>query len=86
MQFIFGPLLIVLGVLMMRYTVQITNFTGDIDWAEQYLGGGTAAGTYTLWRIVGLVLALLGAMWLFGLLGLIGSLFHAAAPGLAQPQ
>jgi len=73
--------LILLGIVMMRYTVQITNFTGEVDWAEKFFQAGTGAGTYTMWRLVGLIIALLGAMWLFGLLGLIGSLFHAAAPG-----
>lgn len=75
MQFIFGPLLIVLGITMMRYTVQITNFTGQIDFAEKYLGGGIAAGTYTWWRLWGLIACLLGAMWMFGLLSLVGDLF-----------
>jgi len=84
MQFILGPLVILLGLAMMRYTVQITNFTGRIDWAEQYLGPGTAAGTYTLWRLVGLGILILGALWLFGLLSLLGSLLVAVIPGLPK--
>ena len=82
MQFILGPLLIVLGILMMRYTVQITEYTGKIDWAEEYLGGGTAAGTYTMWRLVGLGIAILAVMWIFGLLSILGGIFASVLPGI----
>ena len=82
MRFILGPLIIVLGLLMIRYTVEITNFTGQIDWAEKYLGGGLLAGTYTLWRLVGLVFMILAALWIFGLLDVIGGpLAHLLNPG-----
>lgn len=73
MRFILAPLIIALGILMMRYTVQITEFTGKIDFAEEYLGKGTAAGTYTWWRLVGLFFVILASLWLFGLMGAIGS-------------
>jgi hypothetical protein len=60
------------GYLLMRYTVQVTEFTGRIDFAEQYLRG-FGAGTYTLWRIVG-VLAIVGSLlWIFGLSSIIGT-------------
>jgi hypothetical protein len=68
MRFFLGPLLIVAGVLMMKYTVQITNYTGKIDFAEKYLGGGTAAGTYTWWRLLGLAFCILAVLWMMGIL------------------
>ena len=72
MRFILGPLVIILGVLLMKYTVQITDFTGRIDFAEKYLTAGLGAGTYTWWRLVGLCFAILGAMWILGLTSLLG--------------
>ena len=56
----------------MRYTVEVTSFTGKVGWAEQYLGGGLLAGTYTFWRLVGLVFIILAVLWIFGLLDLLG--------------
>lgn len=67
MRFILGPLIIVLGVLMMKYTVQITENTGRIDFAEKYLKGGLA-GTYTWWRLVGLFLIIISMLWMSGML------------------
>ena len=39
MRYIFGIIFIIIGVLMMRYTVEITEFTGKVDFAEKYLRG-----------------------------------------------
>jgi hypothetical protein len=74
MRFILGPLLVAAGIAMMRYTVELTNISGKIDFAEKYLGGGLAAGTYSWWRLVGLFLCIIGALWFFGMLGVIGDL------------
>ncbi len=52
----------------MKYSVQVTNMTGKIDLAEKYLGTGIGAGTYTWWKLVGLGLCILSALWLFGML------------------
>lgn len=68
MRYIFAPLLFVLGILIMKYTVQITNNTGKIDFAEKYLGTGIGAGTYSFWRLFGLLMCVLSILWLFGLL------------------
>lgn len=68
MRFFFAPIIFVLGVLIMRYTVPITNFTGKIDFAEKYLGTGIGAGTYTWWRLFGLLLCILSVLWLFNML------------------
>ncbi len=66
----------------MRYTVQITNFTGKIDFAERIFSAGMGAGTYTWWRLVGLAILILGALWLFGLLFVLGGLLAAVTPGV----
>ncbi|HVY67438.1 MAG TPA: hypothetical protein VHA30_00875 [Patescibacteria group bacterium] len=53
----------------MRYSVQITDqFSGKIDLAEKYLGTGIGAGTYTWWKLFGLILCILSVLWLFNLL------------------
>ena len=61
-------LLIAIGVLLMRYTVQVTNFTGKFGWAERYLAGGFGAGTYTFFRLLGLTFCVLAILWLFGVI------------------
>jgi hypothetical protein len=68
MRFFFAPIVFVLGLLCMKYTVQITNNTGKIDFAEKFFGSGMGAGTYTWWRLFGLGLCILSVLWLFNLL------------------
>ncbi len=87
MRFILGPLIVAGGILIMKYSVQITNIFGQVDFAEKYLRGGIGAGTYTLWKIMGLLAAILGAFWTLGLLGLVGQLAVWLAGGtLRRPQ
>jgi hypothetical protein len=70
-RLIIGVPIIYGGYLLMRYTVQITEYTGRVDFAEEYLRG-FGAGTYTMWRIIG-VLAIVGSLlWIFGLSSIIG--------------
>lgn len=68
MRFILAPLVFGLGVLLMKYSVQVTNFTGKISLAEKYLGAGIGAGTYTWWKLVGLGFCILSVLWLFNML------------------
>ena len=70
MRYILAPLLFIAGVLMMKYTVRLTQITGTVDFAEKYLKGGQLAGTYTWWRIVGFVFCVLSVLWIFGILNL----------------
>ena len=72
MRFILAPLLAVVGFLLMKYNVQVTEITGRIDFAERYLRGGFA-GTYTWWRLVGLFLIIIAVLWFFGYLSLFSS-------------
>ena len=68
MRFFLSPLVFIAGVLIMKYSVQVTNTTGKIDLAEKYLGAGIGAGTYTWWKIFGLGLCILSVLWLFNML------------------
>jgi hypothetical protein len=68
MRFFFSPFVFAAGVLIMKYTVQITNFTGKIDFAEKYFGAGIGAGTYTWWRLFGMAMCILSVLWLFNML------------------
>ena len=69
MRFFFSPLIFIAGILVMKYSVAITDqFSGKIDLAEKYLGTGVGAGTYTWWKIFGLILCILSVLWLFNML------------------
>jgi len=64
-RFLFGPLIIAAGIFIMKYNVQITNFSGKFDFAEKYLGSGIGAGTYTFYRLFGLACCVLAVLWMF---------------------
>jgi hypothetical protein len=70
MRFILSPLIIAAGVIMMKYAVPIANFTGMVDFAEKYMTGGLA-GTYSLYKLIGFALCILGLAYLFGLFNFI---------------
>jgi len=57
---IFG---IPLGFVIMIYRYQLKQLTGQIQWAERYLGSG---GTYNLYVIIGLVISILSLMYALG--------------------
>jgi hypothetical protein len=86
MRFILAPLLVLLGLAMMRYTVQITEFTGKIDFAERYLSGTFTAGTYTWWRLIGLAIVTVSVLWFVGLTSVLGDLFGAIFGGILPGQ
>lgn len=69
MRFFLSPLVFIAGILLMKYSVAVTDqFSGKIDLAEKYLGVGIGAGTYTFWKLFGLMLCILAVLWLFGML------------------
>lgn len=60
-----------LGFLMIIYRYHLKQFTGNIGFAEQYLGAG---GTYNLFIVIGLGVAILSMMYGLGTLqDLVGS-------------
>lgn len=69
MRFFFSPIIFALGILCMKYSVAITDqFSGKIELAEKYLGTGIGAGTYTWWKLFGLMMCILSVLWLFNML------------------
>ena len=72
MNFVWGTLCIVIGIALMRYTFQVTTMFGRVDWAERNLSSGMG-GTFTLWRLVGLGLVLIGLIYMFGSIGFLVS-------------
>ena len=48
---------VLVGFLIEIYTFQIVRIFGHIGWAEQHMGPG---GSYTLWRIIGIVTIIAG--------------------------
>jgi hypothetical protein len=69
MRFILAPLIFVGGILVMKYSVAITDqFSGKIDFAERIFGTGIGAGTYTWWKLFGLGMCILSFLWFFNML------------------
>jgi len=61
--------LLLLGILSILYTQVIVKVFGRIAWAERTFG---PTGTYTLWKLVGLALIILGMVILrTGALGIV---------------
>jgi hypothetical protein len=50
------------GVALIKYNYQITHLFGHNSLAEQYLGSG---GTYTMWRLLGIVVILVTLWYVF---------------------
>jgi cellobiose-specific phosphotransferase system component IIC len=64
---ILGSLVVLaIGVVIIKYSVKITENTGRIEFAEKYFKA-PLAGTYTWWKLVGLGIMILGVLWLFGM-------------------
>ncbi len=63
--------MIALGVLLMKYSVTVTNYTGKIDLAEKYLPAPWA-GTYTWWKLFGFLMCCLAVGWMAGAIHFTG--------------
>ncbi|HEX5429482.1 MAG TPA: hypothetical protein VFX17_00160 [Patescibacteria group bacterium] len=68
MRFIWGLVWIAIGVGVIKYSFQITNFFGHVPWAEQHIGGG---GTYTMYKIAGIVIIIFAFLYMFGNTGFL---------------
>lgn len=53
---------ILIGVLILKYTERIVDTVGHSDWADRYLGFGGGGGTYTMWKIIGLLVIIVGVV------------------------
>ena len=58
MRILIGLIMAVAGFMMVWKTAAIVSFTGQSDWAQKWLG--TEGGTYLLYKIIGIILILLG--------------------------
>jgi len=67
-RFIVGLIVVALGVIGLKFSYQIMNFTGAIDWIENKLGGGS---TYTVIKIISMVMIIGGIIYMSGLGSLI---------------
>jgi hypothetical protein len=63
MNILYGILWIIGGILVVVYSSPIVKTFGHIDWAERYLG---PAGSYTAWKIIGLIAIIFGVLTLRG--------------------
>ncbi len=63
MQIVQGLVGMLLGILILVYRPYLKNFTGDIGFAERYLGSG---GTWTFFIILGVSFFVLSLMWATG--------------------
>jgi hypothetical protein len=70
MKYVWSVIAIVLGILMMKYSIQITDTFGRVAWAEEHLHGGMA-GTYTFYKLVGLAIIIFALLYIFGASGFI---------------
>jgi hypothetical protein len=63
MTFLTGFLISIAGVLLIVFREKVQRFTGDIGFAEQYLGSG---GTFTFLFLLGIAVFIMGLLWSTG--------------------
>lgn len=68
MRYLLSIGMIVVGFLVMKYTVKITNIFGKNDFAEDHFSAGLGAGSYTWYRLIGLGILILGTLLLVGII------------------
>jgi hypothetical protein len=61
---VIGLLVMVAGAVTLRYNFSIVNFTGNQEWIERRLGGGSTYGAYKFFSVL---LVLTGVMYGSGL-------------------
>ena len=83
MRFFSGLIGVIAGFLLVRYSIAITDMFGRVQWAEDHLRGGLA-GTYSLYRILGVVFIILSLLYMFGAVGFILSPLGSVFGGLKQ--
>ena len=65
-----GIIGVVIGFLIIKYSIPITDNLGTIGWAEEHLKGGLA-GTYSFYRITGVIIIFLSLIYMFGGIGFV---------------
>ena len=82
MTILWGLFWIGIGFLMIRYTFVLVQTFGKINWAETHMSGGLG-GTYTLYKLIGVLIIFLAFMYMFGL---IDKLVGPIAPYFSGPK
>ena len=54
---------VIIGTIFIKYSYQMIRIVGHIRWAEDKLG---TASSYTVWKLIGMIIIALGAMYGFG--------------------
>ena len=54
---------VLIGVLILKYSGKIVENVGHSDLADKYLGFGTGGGTYTMWKIIGILIIIAGVVF-----------------------
>jgi len=62
-RYTFGFLFMIGGFLLLIYRSKVKDLTGDIGFAEKYLGVG---GTWTFFILLGIGFFIFGLMWMTG--------------------
>lgn len=62
-QYVIGFGCMIVGILLLIYRDKVKDFTGNIGFAEKYLGVG---GTWTFYVLLGIGLFIFGLMWMTG--------------------
>ncbi len=65
-----GLIGVAVGFVLIKYSVPLTDMFGKVEWAERNLRGGLA-GTYSLYKIVGVIFIILSLLYMFGLIGIV---------------
>jgi hypothetical protein len=83
MQFVYGIIGMVLGLLMIMYAYPIKRFTGPMGWAERIFGIG---GTSSAIKIIGVLVIIASFLWMTGTLPeIMRGIFSPFIPG-GKPQ
>ena len=56
---------LIIGICLMRYNEWLVRTVGKAEYAERILGSG---GTYTMWKILGVIVIILGVIYLLGVI------------------
>jgi hypothetical protein len=85
MHIIGGLIGVVVGILLVKYSFFLTESLGRFELAEKYLGSGMG-GTYTFYRLFGVIVIILSFLYMFGTIGLILGPLANVFGGVRQSQ
>lgn len=63
-NFVYGLILIIIGVVLLKNNFKVTNLFSRYNWFEQKLGPGS---TYMIFQLVSILVVIFGVIVMFGL-------------------